>query len=882
VLSAPAGFGKTTLLTQWLADTRPGQIVAWVSLDERDNDAATFWTYLVMAVQGAADRSTHAGGVVGASALGLLGSPQPSIESVLVTLLNDLRALPLELLLVLDDYHVIDSRDIHDGMTFLLDHLPSNAHVMLATRADPPLLVSRLRARGELVEVRSADLRFSREEAAAYFSGPMGLALSESDVATLADRTEGWAAALQLAGLSLQDREDPGAVVASFAGDDRFIVDYLADEVLDRQTEDVRDFLLATCVLDRLTGALCDAVTGKAGGAKQLIELERANLFLVPLDDNRQWYRYHHLFADVLRAHLSEQHPDRIAELHRRASRWLQLHGDASEAVRHALDGEDVGQAAAFMELAMPEMRRDRREGELARWVGAVPYDVVRSRPVLAIGFIGALAQASDFDTLDERLTDIERALRPNGGPWPTQPPPGLVVVDHDGYRSIPASVATYRAALALVSGDLDATIAHANEALTLVPADDDLVGAAAGALAGLASWAMGDLAGAHAAYTQSAVGLRRIGHLADVLGLYITLGDLRRTQGRLSDAQRTYQEALELAAGEPGSAPLRGTADMHTGIAGVLLERDELADAAEHLAAGEQLGEHNGLPQNPYRRRVVAARLREAEGDLDQALDLLDEAERLYNGDYAPNVAPVAATRARLQLRRREIADAEAWVRDRLLSADDELSYVREYEYVTLARVLLARYEAERDGAVLDQAADLLLRLHAAAQTGGRDGTVLEVLVLQALTDRARGNLPAALNALHDAVTLARPEGYVRIFADEGPPMIALLKALGKQETGVTQTYVRRLLADTSGSKRPTPASQELLIEPVSDRELDVLRLLATDLNGPDIARHLHISLNTMRTHSRNIFRKLQVTSRRAAVRRATELGLLSHQRDA
>jgi LuxR family transcriptional regulator, maltose regulon positive regulatory protein len=883
LVSAPAGFGKTTLLTQWLADIRRQQVVAWVSLDERDNDAATYWTYVVTAMQMAADTVDDVSGTVGTEALGLLGTSQPSVEAALVTLLNDLRALPHEIVLVLDDYHVIASPDIHDGMSFLLDRLPPNAHLVLATRVDPPLLLSRLRARGELIEVRSADLRFTREEAAAYLGGPMRLALSDADVTTLADRTEGWAAALQLAALSLQDRENPSAVVASFAGDDRFIVDYLADEVLVRQSEEVRDFLLATSVLDRLTGSLCDAVTGQTDGAARLIELERANLFLVPLDDRRQWFRYHHLFADVLRATLGEQHPDRIAELHRRASRWLHLHGDAAEAVTHALAGKDVDGAADLMERAMPEMRRARREGELIRWIHAVPDEVVRVRPVLAMAFVGSLAQASDFDTLDRRLTDIERALRPDGGPWPIQPPAGLVVVDHDGYRSLPASVSTYRAALALVSGDLNATFAHAQEALTLVPADDDLVRAAAGALAGLASWARGDLAGAHAAYTQSGEGLRRIGHLADVLGLRITLGDIRCAQGRLGDAFRNYQEALELTAGGSGAAPLRGTADMHVGIAAVLLERDELTGAVEHLAACEQLGEHNGLPQNPYRRRVITARLRAVEGDLDCALDLLEEADRLYNGDYAPNVQPVPATRARLRLRRGELTDAELWVREQRLSPDDELSYLREYEHVTLARVLLARYAAAGDSVDLDRATALLDRLLAAAQRGGRDGTLIEILVLQALTERARGDLTAALASLQRALMLAEPERYVRIFADEGPPMMALLKILAKREmTGGTGAYIRRLLAATTRSRRPVPVSQGPLVEPLSDRELDVLRLLATDLDGPDIARHLHISLNTMRTHTRNIFRKLQVTSRRAAVSQAATLDLLPKQRGA
>ena len=377
---------------------------------------------------------------------------------------------------MLDDYHVIESSDIHEAMTDLIDHLPSNTHVILATRTDPPLPLARLRARGELIEVRSADLRFTGDEAADYLAGPMDLTLTAAEAAALADRTEGWAAALQLAGLSLRGRDDTTEAVARFAGDERFIVDYLVEEVLDRQTDEVRSFLLATSVLERLSGPLCDAVTGQTGGASMLVELERSNLFLVPLDENRTWYRYHHLFADVLRSHLDEQGLTSAVLLHQRAAEWLHTNGDDSQAIQHALAAEDFDRAAEIMELAIPDLRRDRREGELASWVRQLQEDVVRTRPVLAVQFIGSLAQISEFDGLESRLDDIEKLLRPDGGQWPDRPTAGLVVVDDDAYRSLPATMAMYRAALALVSGDLEASRAHAREALAEVPADDDLV----------------------------------------------------------------------------------------------------------------------------------------------------------------------------------------------------------------------------------------------------------------------------------------------------------------------------------------------------------------------------------------------------------------------
>jgi ATP/maltotriose-dependent transcriptional regulator MalT len=864
VLSAPAGFGKTTLLTEWLAElSTHGAAVAWLSLDRRDNDPVLFWTYLVTAMRTAVPG-------LGDAALQLLASSSPPSDAALAALLNEVEGLSKDLVLVLDDYHVVETPEVHEGMTFILEHQPPQLRLILATRIDPPLPTAKMRARGQLVEVRATDLRFTAEEAAAYLNGSMDLSLSDDDVAALEGRTEGWIAALQLAALSLQDREDASAFIAGFAGDDRYIVDYLAEEVLSRQPGYVRDFLLQTSILEGLTGPLCDAVTRREAGKATLVALERANLFLVPLDDRRQWYRYHHLFADVLHAHLLDERPHEVAELHGRASAWFEAHDDISQAISHALAGGDTGRAADLMELAMPRMRRERREAELARWVRALPDDVVRTRPVLGVAFVGALAQASKFDSVAERLEQVESLVRSADGTWPKEPPPHVIVVDQDNYRSLPAHIQMYRAALALANADLDGTITHARQALELAPPEDPLARAAAGALAGLAAWTLGDLAGAHRAYTESTAGLTSAGFLADVLGCTITLGDIRRTQGRLTGALRTYQAALELTGSAPGIEPLRGTADMHVGIAGVLIERNDVRGALEHLTISQRLGEHNGLPQNPYRGRVVMARLREAEGDLDGALGLLDEAERVYVGDFAPNVQPVAAVRTRLRIRRNELAPAQEWARERQLSCEDDPSYLREYEHLTLARLLIADHRAQPGARNVADTLTLLDRLLAAAERGGRGASVIEVLILQAAAHEAGENSPAALAALHRALTLAQPEGYVRLFMDEGAPMVALLKALRKQPAA--PAYVNHLIASTT----TRAAVRQELIEPLSERELDVLRLLGGDLGGPDIARQLSVSLNTVRTHTKSIYAKLGVTSRRAAVRQARDLNLI------
>ncbi len=876
LVSAPAGFGKTTVLTEWLAagTAAPAdeRLVAWLSLDRGDNDPASFWAYVIAAL-----RTVAAG--VGESALALLQAPQPPpIETLLAVLLNDLGTIAADIVLVLDDYHVIDARDVQDGMAFLLDHLPPGLHVVIASRADPAFPLARWRARGELVEIRVAELRFTPDEAAAYLNEMMGLQLTARDVAALEGRTEGWIAALQLAALSMQGRDDVAGFIAGFAGDDRYVVDYLAEEVLQRQPDRVQAFLLQTSILGRLSGPLCDAVTGQSGGKAMLEALDRGNLFLVPLDDRRRWYRYHHLFADVLQARLLDEQPGQVPDLHRRASAWFQRSGEPAEAISHALAAGDFERTADLVELAIPAMRRTRQETTVRGWLELLPDEVIRVRPVLSVAFAGALLARGELEGVEGRLRDADRWLDGAAGirQGPQAPSAEMVVVDDEEFRRLPAMIELYHAALALARGDVPGTVRHARRTLDLAPADDHLCRASAAGFMGLASWASGDLEAGHSAYAECMAGLRRAGYIADIFGCAIALADIRRTQGRLGEAMRTYEQALQRAS-EQGGAVLRGTADMYVGMSEVHRERDDLPAATQHLLRSQELGEHNGLPQNRYRWRVAMARIRQAEGDLGGALDLINEAERLYMGDFFPNVRPVPALRARVRVAQGEWGEALGWAREQGLSVDDDLSYLREFEHITLARALLARYRDERAERSIHEAARLLERLLPAAEEGGRTGRVIEVLVLRALAYQTQGAVPAALACLERAVTLAEPEGYVRIFADEGPPMASLLRALAKQ--GTAGNYVRRLLAAVGETGHDSPVKQAL-IEPLSERELDVLRLLGSELDGPAIARELMVSLNTMRTHTKSIYTKLAVTNRRAAVRRAAELDLLSRTR--
>jgi LuxR family maltose regulon positive regulatory protein len=856
LVSAPAGFGKTTLLATWLTASGGGTPdCAWVSLDESDREATTFWTYVLTAL----DRAAPSTGV---AALGLLGAGQP-IEVVLTAVLNELSVLPGEVHLVLDDYHLAESPGVQTGMAFLLERLPPQLRLVISTRADPALPLARLRARGELTEVRVADLRFTDDETGAFLATATGLELDPADVTALGARTEGWIASLQLAALSLRDRVDPARFIAGFAGDDRYIVDYLVEEVLDQLPAELRDFLIATAILDRLTGPLCDAVTGTTGGAQTLELLERRNLFVVPLDDQRRWYRYHHLFADVLRSHLLAQHAD-VPELHRRASRWYAEAGAVEDAVRHAVAAGEIGAAAELVELALPELRRDRREGVIRRWVDQLPVEVVDDRPLLAAGFIGALMACNEFDAVGPRLGALRDLLE--------RPASELIVVDTAELPRLPGVLESWSAGLALVGGDLAGTIAHADRALTLAADGDHVTTAAGAALSGLAHWAGGDVVAAHRRYETATWDLERAGHIADVLGCSLAVADMELTLGRLVDSARTLERALELAErhGPPPPDVMRGTPDMLVGLSRAAWHRNDLVAAGEFLRRAEELGEAAGLPQHPYRWRVAMARLRAADGAHGDALELLDEAERVYVADFSPQIHPIHATRARVLLASGDVAGAATWAREHHLDAGDELSYLREYEHLTLARVLLA----ERRPAALP----LLNRLLAAAEAGGRGGSVIDVELLRSAALRASGSVVLAVDALEHAVELAETEGRVRVFVDAGPAVADSLRELALRSD---RPFVAELLQAIDGIAAtapapPRPVTTEPFVDPLSDRELDVLRLLGSDLDGPGIARELVVSLNTVRTHTKHIYTKLGVNNRRSAISRAHQLGLM------
>jgi ATP/maltotriose-dependent transcriptional regulator MalT len=850
LVSAPAGFGKTTVLVE-LATRTDGARVAWLSLDADDGDPVIFWTYVLEALERAEPGT-------GSAARTILESAG-TVDAALTTLLNALTALDADVVLVLDDFHVIESTAVHEQVAYLVDRLPARAHVVIGTRADPPIPLARLRARGGLVEIRASDLRFSADEAAAYL-GSTGLSLTADDVATLEARTEGWIAALQLVALSLQNRADVTEFIAAFAGDDRYIVDYLVEEVLRRQPDHIRDFLLATSILPRFTGPLADAVTAGQGGAATIETLDRGNLFVVALDNQRRWYRYHHLFGAVLQAHLLEERPGEAPVLHRRASDWFAQQGDRPAAVEHALLADDPDRVADLVELAIPEMRQFRRNPTLRRWLEAIPHEALERRPVLAVALAGIILSANKDEGVDELLDGAERRIA-GGEP--------IVVVDRAEFARLPAMVELYRAAAAKIRGDLEGNVAHARRVLDLVAEDDHVGRGGAETFLGLANWATGDLEAGYRWYAQGMASLERAGMIADVVGGSLVGADIRLAEGRLGQAMRIYEDGLARATGT--QPPLRGATDMHTGLAEIAYQRGRLDEAAAHLEAGDRLGEEYAFPRDPYRRRIVRARLLQAGGDLDEAISTLDEAERLFLSDFSPDIHPVAAIRARMLIAHGRLAEGRAWDQQTGLAVTDEVTYVREYEHTTLARLLVAA-ATEGQAGTLPGAVALLDRLLAAAEAGHRHGSRMEILAVQALARRAAGDDAGAFAALDAAMDVAEPEGYVRVFLDEGSAMTQLLKAAARRST--TSAYLRELARTASAPAVDRPSSQGL-VEPLSERELDVLRLLRSDLDGPEIASELVVSLNTLRTHTKNIYAKLGVGSRRAAVRRAEELGL-------
>jgi LuxR family maltose regulon positive regulatory protein len=844
LICAPAGFGKTTLLSEWIA-TLP-QPAAWLSLDEGDKDPTRFLAYLVTALQTIENS-------IGEGVLGMLQSTQPTpTESVLTALLNEITTVPDDFVLVLDDYHLIDSRPVDDAIAFLIEHLPPRMHLVIVTREDPQLPLARLRVWGQLTELRATDLRFTRDEAAEFLKGFMNLDLSAEDIAALETRTEGWIAGLQLAAISMQGHEDATDFIRSFTGSHHFVLDYLVEEVLGQQPESVQTFLLRTSILGRMCGPLCDAVLldPSASGQETLEYIEHANLFIVPLDEERRWYRYHHLFADLLRQRLhqstassTEDEGRGVAELHSRASVWYEDNGLEIEAFHHAAAADDVERTARLVEgEGMPLIFRG-AAAPVLNWLESLPATVMNAMPTLWLMYATSLFFDGQIAAVEPKLQAAETALQG------TEP--------DDEARDLIGRVASMRATLAIITHDAETIIAQSRRALEFLRPDNLPVRTATTYTLGYAYQLQGDRAAARQAYTE-VLSFGRSDPMYTIAAT-LSLGQVQEADNELPPATRTYKRVVQLA----GDPPWPIACEAHVGLARIFYQWDDLDAAEQHGQQCLQLTRQMESTDTFVSYEVFLARLKLAQGDVPGATAVLDEAEEfLRQHDFMFRMPDVAAAQVLTLLHQGNLAAAAD------LAETYELPISR-------ARVHLAQGDPSAALATLEP---LVWRVEAK----GWEDEQLKVVVLQAVAHHAHGEKDEALQALDDALALAKPGGFIRIFVDEGMPMAQLLSEAAAY--GIMPDYTSRLLdvfeaeeEKSEDKSHPHPASSDQpLIEPLSQRELEVLQLIAQGLSNREISQRLFLALDTVKGHNRKIFGKLEIHTRTEAIARARELGLL------
>jgi LuxR family transcriptional regulator, maltose regulon positive regulatory protein len=848
LISAPAGFGKTTLLSGWVASrNRP---TAWLSLDDGDSDPARFLAYVIAAVQRVAPE-------VGAGLHAALISPQPpSPESILTVLINELAVRPEELLLVLDDYHLINAKPIDDALTFLLEHLPPQVHVLMSTREDPPLPLAGLRARGHLNELRAADLRFTIAEAAAFLNQTIGLNLSADDVAALDSRTEGWIAGLQLAAISLQGSDDPAGFITSFSGSHRFVLDYLLEEVLKRQPELVLDFLRRTSILDRMCGSLCDAVVldSAMSGQEMLEYLEQANLFIGPLDNERRWYRYHHLFGELLRqrlyhsaGHSSAAASAEISGLHLRASVWFEDHNLEIEAFHHAVAANDVERAVQLIRGKNIPLYVRGGLTPVLNWMESLPTAILDAQPRLWVEFATVLAVAGRFTRVEHTLQAAEAALQ------------GLPTSDET--QVLVARIADLRGLAALLAADprqVETIISQSRHTLTHLQ-EIAAPGRATGYWKlGLAYQHQGDRVAARLAQAEAIASSEATGNTHITILATTSMGNIQELDGQLRQASTTYRRVLHLVGDPPG--PI--ACEAYVGLARISYEWNDLDLAAEYGNLSVRLARQLEI-FSFVSSELFLARLEVARGDTVAATAILDRTERdARERQFLSRIPEIAALQASIFMRHGELEAAA-----RLIAPHDLP--------LSQARIHLARGKPAQALAVLEP-----FRQHVEAK--GWTDERLRVLILQAIAHKAHGDHEMALQVLSDALAQGEEEGFVRAFVDEGAPMVELLSEANA--AGIKTGYTRRLLdafagegpAITSARETQPVRSSPTLIESLSRREIEVLRLVAEGLSNKEISERLFLSLATVKGHNRVIFRKLQVQRRTEAIARARELGLL------
>jgi len=889
LVAASAGFGKTTLASMWLhGRQRP---FAWLSLDERDNDPVRFWNYVIAALQTLRDD-------LGRSAQAMLQQSEPPSWEVLVTtiindavtILSSAGAAEGPWVLVIDDYHVIRAKAVHQSLDFFLDHLPPCLHLVVTTRVDPPLSLPRRRSRKEVHEVRTSDLRFRMAEVTEFLNGVMHLDLSGREIAALEARTEGWATSLHLAALSLDKRKDRSDFIASFTGNDRHVVDYLVDEVFSHQPENVQRFLLHTAILERFCGSLCDAVVGdgetSAGHGQNMLEhMERANLFLVPLDTQREWYRYHHLFAELLRSRLHRLYKNDVVQLHRRAGAWFEAQSLVDEALHHILAAKDYAWAARLVErVGDAALWEQGAHGTVQRWLAALPDEVVRARPKLCLLYAWPLYSQARLETLDSYLLSAEAPFQQQTGTRDGQTEETTLCADekrtgelkrHEALH-VMNEITALRTLAALPRGNISHALHLTEEALSRLPMGEVRLRAILNYALGQVHFRRGEMNAAEAAFTEAtALGRRSEKPFMTVSGrLHVIL--TQTLKARFREADETCRQ-LQRQLIEYGTPDIPAAAALNILRGWLFLEWNDLEAAEEQVMQGLERSKP-WADERLIFGHVMWARVLSARGNVDDAHLAFEEAaaieKQLQFTRFRSNMPPVAAYRARLWLAHGNVAEAARWVREQRLGPHDKVSFRHEVEHLTLARLLIAQNQP-------DDALHLLERLRQAAEAGGRAYRAIEARVLEALALHAQRKTADALEILEDALRLTEPERLVRLFLEEGLPMARLLYLAANQD--VVPDFARTLLAafteTTGGSDEecaPRTAIQSQLIEPLTERELEVLTLIAEDLSNQEISDRLFISINTVKTHIRNVYGKLGTSRRSRAVAQAHALGLL------
>lgn len=889
LVSAPAGFGKSTLLTEWVNSqrsdtskaTHEADKIAWISLDESDNDPVRFLAYIITAL----NRMEGLNMSIGTGALSMLQTPQsPPSESILTALINDLATVSVKVILVLDDYHVIEASSVNDMVSFLLEHLPQQMHLVIATREDPQLPLPRLRARGQLAEIRATDLRFDASEAADFLNTVMKLNLSSDDVAALENRTEGWIAGLHLAAISMQGHNDPSRLIESFTGSHRLVLDYLIEEVLEQQPERVQAFLLQTSILNQFCGDLCDVLTGETDGQETLAYLDKANLFVIPLDEDRHWYRYHHLFADLLRQRMQHTYPERLADLHRRASDWYSRNEATHEATEHALICEDFQRAAQLINNQIDALWERGEHVVLRRWIERFPESVLLSEPQLAILHAYYLQMVGNHEAGEYFFQTMENHLASQSTSDHTDldsHAPGQTHITGAETLKLEARIHTLRALIASFNGKITEMIHHANKALEHLPEHATTWRSLAAFALGDAYSFMGNMTDSYRVRAEALRACEAAGNVYYTIVANLKLVATLREQGELPRATDICRQQVEMA-GDYGLLETVAVGCLRAVWGEMLAELNQLDEALHQTMLGSKIADHGANIMMLGFSYFGLIRVLFSSGDLESGQEIINRVTWLDHETTLPAwiTTHTAVWQARIWLANNHVDAASDWARsqgmDAILvdSSLDSIDFFSLYLYVIFARILIAERRFET-------AIELLQRLETTARGGQRTACVIEILMLQAVAYQSSGDSENAMQVLDQTLALAKPGGFTRIFIDEGPQMAQLLyEALSRY---IAPEYVRRLLAafpdDEKAQQMEVKTQSDTFdwVEPLSERELQVLHLVAEGLTNPDIADRLFLSPHTIKVHTRNIYEKLGVHNRTQAVIRARGLGILS-----